>query len=102
MRYGVTVGPFLTSGWDASWTTAPVVYEPTVSGDFCLALPGGMVAKDMLNQAAEKCPSSKIFLAGYSQGAMVVRNGVAYANDSAKSRVKVIMLRSTPRLQMLT
>lgn len=62
-----------------------------------------MVAKDMINQAAEKCPSSKIFVAGYSQGAMVVRNGVAYANDAAKAKVKVcVMILSTYRLEMLT
>jgi hypothetical protein len=89
-QYGVTVGPAIIKGWDSTWVTAPVLYDPTVSGDFCLALPGGMVAKDMINQAAVKCPTSKIFLAGYSQGAMVVRNGVAYANDAAKSHVKVI------------
>jgi hypothetical protein len=48
-----------------------------------------MVAKDMLNQAAIKCPNSSIFMSGYSQGAMVVRNGIAYADDAAKKRVKV-------------
>lgn len=51
-----------------------------------------MVAKDILNEAAAKCPTSKIFMSGYSQGAMVVRNGVAYANDAAKARVKVFVL----------
>lgn len=66
-RYGITVGPALTSGWDANWTTYPVVYSPTVSGDFCLGLPGGMAARDILNQAAAKCPTSKIFMSGYSQ-----------------------------------
>jgi hypothetical protein len=96
-QYGITVGPALTSGWDKkTWVTAPVIYDPTVSGDFCLALPGGMVAKDMINQAAVKCPSSKIYLAGYSQGAMVVRNGIAYANDSAKSHVKGVITFGDP------
>jgi len=91
-RYGITVGPSIIKGWDKTWTTVPVIYDPTVAGDFCLALPGGMVAKDMINQAATKCPTSKIFVSGYSQGAMVVRNGVAYANDEAKSHVKVCSL----------
>jgi hypothetical protein len=88
-RYGITVGPALIKGWDKTWSTEPVIYEPTVAGDFCLALPGGMVARDMINQAAVKCPKSSLFLSGYSQGAMVVRNGVAYANAAAKKRVKV-------------
>jgi cutinase len=95
LRYGISVGPFLTSGWDSSWTTSPVIYDPTVAGDFCLALPGGMVAKDMINQAAAKCPNSKLFLSGYSQGAMVVRNGIAYANDSAKKNIKVLYFLSS-------
>jgi hypothetical protein len=88
-QYGITVGQTFTTGWDSTWSTNPVIYDPTVSGDFCLGLPGGMVARDLINQAAAKCPKSNLYLSGYSQGAMVVRNGVAYANDSAKKRVKV-------------
>lgn len=95
-QYGVTVGPILSNGWDSTWSVSPVIYDATVSGDFCLALPGGMVAKDMINQAAAKCPTSKIFVAGYSQGAMVVRNGVAYANDAARARVKGVMTFGDP------
>lgn len=90
-EYGITVGPAIIKGWDATWSTNPVIYDPTVSGDFCLALPGGMVMKDLINQAAAKCPDAKIFIGGYSQGAMVARNGLAYANDSAKSHVKVCL-----------
>lgn len=88
------MGPVLTYGWDAKWTTYPVVYQPTVSGDFCLGLPGGMVARDILNEAAAKCPTSKIFMSGYSQGAMVVRNGIAYANEAARAQVKVKPIQS--------
>lgn len=47
------------------------------------------MAKDVINDAAAKCPTAKLFVSGYSQGAMVARNGVAYANDAAKARVKV-------------
>jgi len=90
--YGVFVGPSFTSGLPASWSTAGVSYDPSVPGDFCLGLPGGMVAKDMINQAAQKCPTSDIYLSGYSQGAMVVRNGLAYAEPGAKSHVKVCKL----------
>jgi hypothetical protein len=93
-EYGITIGPSFIKGWDSTWSTNPVIYDATVSGDFCLALPGGMVAKDLINQAAAKCPTSNIYVAGYSQGAMVVRNGVAYANSSARARVKVSSYRS--------
>jgi cutinase len=87
--YGMLVGPMFTSGLPTGSSTAAVSYDPDIPGDFCLGLPGGMVAKDMINQAAVKCPNANIFLSGYSQGAMVVRNGLAYADDSAKSHVKV-------------
>jgi Cutinase len=87
--YGVSVGPVITSGLGFSWTTVPVTYDADIPGDYCLGLPGGMVAKDMINQAARKCPNSNIFVSGYSQGAMVVRNGLAYADPEAKTHVKV-------------
>jgi hypothetical protein len=59
------------------------------AGDYCLGLPGGQVGKDMLNQAAVKCPNSAIFLSGYSQGGMVAHISVAYANPEAKAHVAV-------------
>jgi hypothetical protein len=88
-NYGITVGPQLTSGLPSDWTTDYVSYDADVPGDYCLGLPGGMVAKDMINEAASKCPNSNIFLAGYSQGAMVVHNGLAYSEGYSQSRVKV-------------
>jgi Cutinase len=89
---GITVGPQFTSGLPSNWSTAGVDYDPDVAGDYCLGLPGGMVMKDVINGAYQKCPSSNLFLSGYSQGAMVVRNGLARANDAAKKNVKVRLL----------
>jgi hypothetical protein len=87
--FGILVGPSLKQKVPKGWTMVGVSYSASIAGDYCLGLPGGMVARDILNQAAAKCPTSKIFMSGYSQGAMVVRNGVAYANDEAKKRVAV-------------
>jgi hypothetical protein len=87
--YGVFVGPYFTSGLPDNWTTYGVAYDPSVPGDFCLGIPGGLVAKDVINQAHQKCPTSDLFLSGYSQGAMVVRNGLARADDAARAKVKV-------------
>ena len=67
---------------------------PFSAGDYCLGLPGGMVGKDMLNQAAQKCPNAAIFLSGYSQGAMVAHNAVAYASPEARSHVAVSRISS--------
>lgn len=86
---GLVVGPSFTSGLPSGWSVHGISYDPDISGDFCLGLPGGMVAKDVINQAAQKCPNSQIFVSGYSQGAMVIRNGLARATPQAKAKVKV-------------
>jgi hypothetical protein len=86
---GITVGPVLNAGLSRDWTVVGVPYDADMAGDNCLGLPGGHVARDMINQAAEKCPDAKIFMSGYSEGGMVSHNGVAYANDEAKKHVAV-------------
>ncbi|KAF2434633.1 alpha/beta-hydrolase [Tothia fuscella] len=94
--YGILVGPSFTSGLPAGWTTAGVAYDVDIPGDFCLGLPGGMVAKDIINQAAKKCPASNLFVSGYSQGAMAIRNGLARADESARARVKGVVTFGDP------
>ena len=88
-QFGMLVGPTFKSKAPAGWTMVGVPYSASIAGDYCLGLPGGMVARDMLNQAAAKCPTSKIFMSGYSQGAMVVHNAIAYATEQARKRVAV-------------
>ena len=119
---GLFIGPPLKAALPQDWTIHGVPYDPDIPGDYCLGLPGGMVAKDVINQAAEKCPSSDLFLSGYSQvsflklllnspfenttyeikGAMVVRNGLSRADDSAKKRVKVLQTRCCLKVSCLT
>jgi hypothetical protein len=87
---GITVGPVLNTGLRGpNWSVVGVAYDADFAGDNCLGLPGGQVAKDMLNQAVKKCPTSKIFMSGYSEGAMVAHNGVAYAEEESKKHVAV-------------
>jgi hypothetical protein len=92
-EFGGTVGPGLKTAMGkqggGQWTVVGVNYTANSDGNNCVGLPGGMVAKGILESASQKCPNSKIFLSGYSQGAMVVRNAVAYANAKARSQVKV-------------
>lgn len=101
---GAFVGPPLIKALEkddfSQWSLVGVPYDANVPGDYCLGLPGGMVAKDMINQAAKKCPNSQLFLSGYSQGAMVARNGIAYADPAAKTHVKVSL--SVPRTSRKT
>jgi hypothetical protein len=88
---GQVVGPFLSNNLSpaSEWEICGVNYNADLAGDYCVGLPGGMVARDMLVQAVAKCPDSKIFLAGYSEGGMVSHNGVAYAPPEARQRVSV-------------
>jgi Cutinase len=86
---GITIGPQLASGLPTNWSSSGVDYDADIAGAYCLGLPGGMVAKDVINGAYEKCPNSNLFLSGVSQGAMVIRNGLARASEAAKTKVKV-------------
>jgi hypothetical protein len=88
-EFGMLVGPPFTSKLPQGWSRHGVEYDADIPGDYCLGLPGGLVARDVINQAAAKCPNSKLFVSGYSQGAMVIRNGLARASPAAKARVKV-------------
>lgn len=89
---GISVGPVLNAGLPRGWSVVGVPYTADLAGDYCLGLPGGMVARDMLNQAAKNCPDAKIFMSGYSQGGMISHNAVAYADDEAKKHVTVSTL----------
>jgi cutinase len=49
----------------------------------------------LVNQALSQCPSTKIALSGYSQGAMVVHNAVAQQGLSA-SQISAVVLFGDP------
>lgn len=54
-QLGITVGPVLSLGLSGrAWSVVGIPYDADMAGDACLGLPGGMVAKDMINQAAAK------------------------------------------------
>jgi hypothetical protein len=87
---GITVGPALQRALrPPQWSVNGVNYPADIPGDYCLGLPGGMVARDMLEGAAAKCPNSKLFVSGYSQGAMVAHNALGYASPQVVARVAV-------------
>jgi Cutinase len=89
---GITVGPVLNAGLPRGFSVVGVPYTADLAGDYCLGLPGGMVARDMLNQAVKKCPDAKIFMSGYSQGGMISHNAVAYADEEARKHVAVSLI----------
>lgn len=72
---GITVGPMLAAVLNsAEWDVRGVNYDSSYANDFCLGLPGGITARQVLARAVSDCPDSLIAMSGYSQGAMVVRN----------------------------
>ncbi|MCJ1330087.1 hypothetical protein MMC10_006769 [Thelotrema lepadinum] len=85
---GETVGPALASGLTAAapgkWSIQGVQYDPSIDGDDCLGLPGGVIGTKLLDSVASQCPSTKIVVAGYSQGAMVAHNTVAGSRNSGR------------------
>ncbi|KAF2401446.1 alpha/beta-hydrolase [Trichodelitschia bisporula] len=94
---GITVGPVLNSALTGKdWRVIGVPYQADLFSDLCLGLPGGMMARDMLDQAAEKCPNSKLYMSGYSQGALVSHNAVGYAKQETKKRVAAVIVFGDP------
>ncbi|MCJ1474032.1 hypothetical protein MMC13_002690 [Lambiella insularis] len=97
---GETVGPALAIGLEVAapgkWSIQGVNYQATSAGDDCLGLPGGQIAAQQLESVASSCPNTKIIMAGYSEGAMVAHNGVAYATATAASRVTGVVVFGDP------
>ena len=75
---GITVGPVLAAGLEltspGNWNIMGVSYSNSIDGDYCLGLPGGQIAAQMLDSVASSCPDTKIIMSGYSEGAMVAHN----------------------------
>jgi hypothetical protein len=91
---GATVGPGLQSSlagskWKIRGISSSDGYDASLSGIYCIGMPGGMACKDILAKRAAQCPQTKFATAGYSQGAMVARICVGYSSDEVKKRVLV-------------
>lgn len=92
---GITVGPVLTSGvgrkmpnqW--KFTGVEKDYPADFLGNYCAGMPGGIAMMRYLEKEVEACPDTKIVLSGYSQGAMAVHNGIAYARPAARKQIIV-------------
>lgn len=92
---GATVGQGLAAGlrgdpkWKVRGISSTDGYSAGLDGIYCIGMTGGMACKDVLNKMSKQCPTSKFVTSGYSQGAMVARICVAYAEESAKKQVEV-------------
>jgi cutinase len=97
---GLTVGPQIKSALEKAqpgkWDIKGIEYNNDMSGNDCVGLPGGMKCLDVLKSTAAQCPDTKFVVSGYSQGAMVAHNCVAYAEEAIKSRVKGVVVFGDP------
>jgi len=99
---GMTVGPSLAAGLrgDKNWSVRGINsrdgYAADLGGIYCIGMTGGMACKDILNKMSAQCPNSKFVTSGYSQGAMVARICVAFADESARAKVAGILTYGDP------
>ncbi|KAK2808598.1 hypothetical protein FQN50_004630 [Emmonsiellopsis sp. PD_5] len=96
---GMSVGPKLKSGlsrtqWDVKGLSDG--YEADMLGNNCIGLNGGIAMMDLIEQTVQECPDTKIVVSGYSQGAMVAHNGVAFAKPEAKKQVVGVVVFGDP------
>jgi len=99
---GATVGPALSAGLssDKKWSVRGISsadgYNADLNGIYCIGMTGGMACKKILEDRAKACPNTKFVTSGYSQGAMVARICVAFAEEETKKRVAGILTYGDP------
>ncbi|KAE9981278.1 hypothetical protein BLS_007650 [Venturia inaequalis] len=93
---GSTVGPMLSTALGREWYVEGVSYTADLAGINCVGLPGGINCIKQIDALSAKCPSTKIVLAGYSQGAMVARICAAFAGEAAKKQTYALALFGDP------
>lgn len=86
----------LSNNLGKDWYVEGVSYSADMAGINCVGLPGGINCVKQLDAYAAKCPSAKIVLSGYSQGAMVARICAAYAGEAAKQQIIALGLFGDP------
>jgi len=96
-KIGATVQEsFTKAGWDAIGLKKSDGYDAVMDNNFCAGLPGGVACIPWLNKHVADCPNTKFILGGYSQGAMVARICIAFANEASKKAVKGLLLFGDP------
>jgi hypothetical protein len=92
---GITIGGTMQTALDKAmpgkWHTQGIEYPAALADNFCVGLPGGYNCVQQMNKFHQKCPNTKLALAGFSQGGMVVRNCAAFAAQSAKDKILAVV-----------
>ncbi|KAI9376146.1 cutinase-domain-containing protein [Aspergillus egyptiacus] len=75
---GTVIGPKVASELNSLTNNNAAIqgvnYPANAAGNAQLGAAGGPEMADLVNQALQQCPDTKVVLGGYSQGAMVVHN----------------------------
>ncbi|KAJ7130724.1 cutinase, partial [Mycena filopes] len=104
---GAHVGPPLIADLRAALGTAGITAQGGVInlnssrmlGYFAGGSPAGSTTMlDLINTAATKCPSTKIVLSGYSQGAQLVHNAAANLTATVTERIVAVVVFGDPKL----
>jgi len=93
---GSSVGPVLSGALGGSWHVEGIRYNADIAGDNCIGFPGGLACVNQLAAYSSKCPESKLFVSGYSQGAMVARICAAFSKDDVKKKIKGVVVFGDP------
>jgi uncharacterized protein (DUF2235 family) len=89
---GVVGGPLGSALNKKDWEVDNIPYQNDLMGINCIGMPGGTKCVEQVNNLARKCPGTKIFLGGYSQGAMVARICAAYVSEQARKNIGVSLV----------
>jgi cutinase len=99
---GLLAGPPAFTLLRASLGTAGVAvqgvdYPAVVAGYLAGGDPAGSTTMfNLINQAATKCPETKIVIGGYSQGAQLTHNAAARLSSSVTSRIAAAFVFGDP------
>ncbi|KAJ8069602.1 hypothetical protein OCU04_000040 [Sclerotinia nivalis] len=99
---GQDVGPYVFTDLRASLTTAKVTvqgvdYAANVLGYLEGGDPSGSATMaNLTNTAAAKCPSAKLVLSGYSQGAQVLHNAAKTLSTAVTARIAAVVMFGDP------
>ncbi|CAD6441405.1 271631ca-8155-4618-879a-dd8ae6293e82 [Sclerotinia trifoliorum] len=99
---GQDVGPYVFTDLRAALTTAKVTvqgvdYAANVLGYLEGGDPtGSTTMANLTNTAAAKCPSAKLVLSGYSQGAQLLHNAASTLSAAVTARIAAVVMFGDP------
>jgi cutinase len=85
----------LSKAQPGKWNSVGVNYNADFAGIYCVGMPGGYECMKQLTQLHTQCPQTKFVVGGFSQGAMVAHECVAFVPDDVRKQVAVCLSQSS-------